>query len=102
MLTRVRPTDTGREVVHHQNDFPIYCDDFCWHCGTDDDESALSEPDSTTIRETVIHNNQHSALHAPQSSLQETAIEVEDQGIVNKKLVFGKRKRLDNSIRRFT
>jgi hypothetical protein len=102
MLTRVRPTDTGREAVSHQHDFPIYCDDFCWHCGTDDDESSLPEPDSTTIRETVIPNNQQPALHTPKSSRPMTSIEVEDQGIDIKKSVFGNLERLDKSTRRIT
>lgn len=102
MLTRVRPTDTGREVVSHQNDFPIYCDDFCWHCGTDEDESSQPEPSTTTIRETVIHNQQQPALHTPKSSRLMTSIEVEDQGIDINEKVFGNLERLDKSTRRIT
>ena len=95
MLIRVRPTDPSREAVSRQNDDQIYCDDFSWHLGNDEDNSAEPEPFLSITRETVIHNQQLSVLHIPQPNQNETAIEVENQGIDNNERVVSMRMPLD-------
>ncbi|MEK7774426.1 MAG: hypothetical protein AAB305_00895 [Candidatus Zixiibacteriota bacterium] len=99
---RVRPTDPSREAVSRQNDDQIYCDDFSWHFGADEDDSAEPAPFLMITRETVIHNQQQSELHTPQPNQNGTAIEVEDQGIDNNESVFGEDNSIDKRSRRFT